>query len=72
VSLSDEQFQGALCVLPRKVQVEEYNDQCLQQLATTSTVYELKAEEFCQLVSPLEVSLKTLYIKERQGLCWTS
>jgi len=30
--------------LPRKVQVEEYNDQCLQQLATTSTVYELKDE----------------------------
>jgi len=24
--------------------VEEYNDQCLQQFATTSTVYELKAE----------------------------
>ena len=46
VSLSDEQFQSSLRTLPRKVQVEEYNDQCLQQLATTSTVYELKAEHF--------------------------
>ena len=31
--LSDERFKG---LLPGKIQVEEYNDQCLQQHATTS------------------------------------
>ena len=44
VSLTDERFRGTLRLLPRKVQVEEYNDQCLQKLATTSTVYDYKAE----------------------------
>ena len=44
VSLTDGRFRGALRLLPRKVQVEEYNDQCLQKLATTSTVYDFKAE----------------------------
>ena len=44
VCLSDELFRGTVRLLPRMIQIEEYNDQCHQQHATTSIVYEFKAE----------------------------
>ncbi len=44
VSLSNPWFSGALHLLPRKDQVEEYNTWCMQRLARTTNVYTFVAE----------------------------
>ena len=44
VDVEQSPFTDALCLLPLKVMVDEYNTHRLRQLAQTSTVFEFKGE----------------------------